>query len=149
MNAELVRSLLLAGDEYERAADSVIIDKMVEVASSSSGLLDEEALVNALTSDLSEWKVGCEDNETTTFFDVWGFESYREKERGRRREASVREAENQEPKLLEAEVTSNDVEKAEMDLPASDLDKGVEHKKKSDLDRTVSVRPGRCQGRQL
>ena len=79
MNAQLVRNLLRAQGEYERAADSVLVDKMVEAASSTTGLFDEEAFVTALTCDLSEWKVGSEDNQTTTFLDVWGFGTNDEK----------------------------------------------------------------------
>jgi len=78
LNAALVRKLLMASGEFERAADRVLVDKMVEAAFSSSGLFDEEAFVNALTGDLSLWNVGCEDEITTSFFDVYGFESYRE-----------------------------------------------------------------------
>ena len=62
------------------ASDYALIDKMVEAASSSTILLYEEAFVNALTLDLSEWKIGSEDNLATSFFDVYGFESYQEKE---------------------------------------------------------------------
>jgi hypothetical protein len=78
MNAALVKSLLMACGEYERASDQVLIDKMVEAASSHSGLFDPETFVNALTNDLSLWTIGCEDNMTTTFYDVYGFESYPE-----------------------------------------------------------------------
>jgi hypothetical protein len=79
LDAQLVRNLLLMHGEYERAADSVLVDKMVEAASSPTGLFNEESFVHALTSDLSQWNVGSEDNQTTAVFDVWGFETYREK----------------------------------------------------------------------
>jgi hypothetical protein len=79
LDAQLVRTLLLRHGEYERAADAVLVDKMVEAASSPTGLFNEESFVHALTSDLWQWKVGSEDNQTTLFFDVWGYESYREK----------------------------------------------------------------------
>ena len=125
LTAELVRDLLLAGGENERAADEATVGKMVEAASSSSGLFDEEALVNALTSDLSDWKVGCEDNETTTFFDVWGFESYREKKKIDDKEKE-QETVDLEQKDKEA---SNDIEAANVDVPPSVSDEDRKEEK--------------------
>ena len=97
INASLVRNLLLVSGEYERAHDKVLVEKMVEAASSSSGLLDEEAFVHALTGDLSLWNVGCEDDQTSTFFDVYGFESYREKKivEQQQHEAALEDAKSQ------------------------------------------------------
>lgn len=91
LTAALVKSLLLASGECERAEDKVLVDKMVEAASSSSGLFDEEAFVNALTSDLKQWKVGCEDSNTTSFYDVYGFESYREQRKMEEHQKEVAE----------------------------------------------------------
>jgi hypothetical protein len=79
LDAQLVRTLLLRHGGHEHAADDFLVDKMVEAASSPTGLFNEESFVHALTSDLCEWKVGSEDNQTTSFFDVWGFETYSEK----------------------------------------------------------------------
>jgi len=79
MDAQLVRKLLIMHGECERAADGVLVDKMVEAACSSSGLFDQEAFVNALTSDLSAWKVGAEDLNTTSFYDAFGYFNYYEK----------------------------------------------------------------------
>jgi hypothetical protein len=78
VNAHLVKQLLLQAGEVERAADAVLVDKMVQAAMSHSGCLDEAAFVQALTGDLHLWKVGSEDTLTSSFYDVYGFESYRE-----------------------------------------------------------------------
>ena len=79
LNATLVRKLLILNGECERAADVVLVDKMVEAASTDTGCLDMEAFVQALTADLSEWDVGSEDRNTTSFYDVYGFSNYYEK----------------------------------------------------------------------
>lgn len=57
---ELVEGLLLENQEEERAKDSALIQRMVAAAHSSSGRLDEEAFLNALTSDLNGYEEGCE-----------------------------------------------------------------------------------------
>ena len=72
MCAKLVETLLLENGEYERAKDRDLIQRMVQAAYSPSGRFDEEAFINALTSDLSAWRVGCEDRETTYIYDVFG-----------------------------------------------------------------------------
>jgi hypothetical protein len=79
LDATLVRKLLILHGECERAADPIMVDKMVEAATSSSGLFDQEAFTKALTSDLSEWNIGAEDKNTTSFYDVWGYSNYYEK----------------------------------------------------------------------
>jgi hypothetical protein len=97
MNAQLVRTLLCAHGEYERMADSVLVDKMVEAASSTTGLFDEEAFVTALTCDLAGWKVGSEDTQTTAFVDVWGFDSVKEESKdldGKKNSSTGNEAKN-------------------------------------------------------
>jgi hypothetical protein len=79
LNAELVVKLLEANGEYERAQDRVLVDQMVEVCQSSTGLLDLQAWTNALAGDVQEqWDVGCEDRISTHVYDVWGYETYRE-----------------------------------------------------------------------
>jgi hypothetical protein len=75
VTADFVRALLTANGEYERARDKQLIETMVQAAGSSSGLFDEEAFVNALTSDIGEWKVGSEDRTSSYVFDVFGKEN--------------------------------------------------------------------------
>jgi hypothetical protein len=72
MTEELVRDLLLTYGEVERAENAQLIREMVKVAQSSSGRLDREALIHALSSDLSEFKVGSEDKLSTFLEDVFG-----------------------------------------------------------------------------
>lgn len=74
VHTDLVESLLWEFGEHERAQDFDLVHEMVDAASSVSGTLDEEALVNALTYDLQDWKVGQEDRLSTFFYDVYGFE---------------------------------------------------------------------------
>lgn len=71
MCAELVESILLEAGELERAQDVQLIEAMVEAARSTSGCFDEEALVNALTSDLKEWETGNENRMTSMLYDVF------------------------------------------------------------------------------
>jgi hypothetical protein len=86
VNAALVKNLLLQAGEVERAADDVLVEQMVQAATPPgvnhhhhhSGCLDMQAFVHALTDDLKLWEVGAEDRLTSSFFDVFGFESYRE-----------------------------------------------------------------------
>lgn len=80
LSADLVTSLLGAWGEHERAKDSKLVDAMVMVAGGPGTPFNEEAFVNALTSDLSKWEVGTEDRLSTSFFDVWNYDSRREKE---------------------------------------------------------------------
>ena len=69
---KLVEALLRENGDFERARDAALIRRMVDAAHSPSGRLDEEALINALTSDLDQWEVGCEDRRSTYVFDVFG-----------------------------------------------------------------------------
>jgi hypothetical protein len=68
----VVRSLLIKHGELERASNPDLVREMVNVALSSTGRLDAEAFVNAISSDLSEWNVGSEDMLSTHFEDVFG-----------------------------------------------------------------------------
>jgi hypothetical protein len=72
VTTDLVKSLLVMNGEFERADDSVLVQRMVDAAQSPSGCLDESAFVNALTSDLGAWDVGCEDKMSTSLYDVFG-----------------------------------------------------------------------------
>jgi hypothetical protein len=75
VNAEMVKFLLMQNGEVERANDSKLVQGMVDAAKSPSGRFDELAFVNALTSDLSDWEVGCEDRISTYVYDVFGTHS--------------------------------------------------------------------------
>jgi hypothetical protein len=72
LTPKLVEALLLENGDFERARDAALIRRMVDAAHSPSGRFDEEALINALTSDLDLWEVGCEDRQSTYVFDVFG-----------------------------------------------------------------------------
>jgi len=47
----------------------------LKAAQSRSGRFDEEAVVNAISSDLREWEVGSEDRFSSYFYDVFGTSS--------------------------------------------------------------------------
>ena len=66
---DLVRELLLKYGEVERAQNTALIREMVMAASSTSGLLDDEAWINALSSGIDEWQPGAEERTITTFFE--------------------------------------------------------------------------------
>lgn len=70
----LVKALLIANGEHERAKDTELVRRMIEVAQSSSGRFDEEALINAITSDLGAWGAEFEDRNTTYIYDSFGTE---------------------------------------------------------------------------
>jgi hypothetical protein len=72
LDEALVEDLLVMYGEVERAQDLELIHDMVQVAQTKSGRLDHEALVQAVTMDLSEWKVESEDHLSTMFKDVFG-----------------------------------------------------------------------------
>jgi hypothetical protein len=72
LTTAMVQFMLSNNGEHERAKDTALIQKMVDVAKSPSGRFDEEALMNALTSDLRDWDVGCEDRTTTYIYDIFG-----------------------------------------------------------------------------
>jgi hypothetical protein len=74
VNAEMVRALLMFHGENERANDEGLVQRMVKALKSPSGRFDEEAFVNALSADLSDWEVGVEDRTSTCFYDVFGKE---------------------------------------------------------------------------
>jgi hypothetical protein len=71
LDEDLVKSILLESGERERAQNKQLVREMVGAARSPSGLLDEEAFVNALTSDLEDWNVGSEDRLSTLYADVY------------------------------------------------------------------------------
>jgi hypothetical protein len=75
LSTEVVEALMVITGDHERAQDSKLIEEMVRVATSPDGLLDEEAFVNALTSDIKDWDVGVEDRESSYVFDVFHEES--------------------------------------------------------------------------
>ena len=75
LTVEVVQSLMNKIGFHEWAADQDLIQRMVDVAKSPSGRLDEQAFVSALTSDLKDWNVGHEQRESTYIFDVFGVDN--------------------------------------------------------------------------
>ena len=68
----LMEEILLECGETERAENTQLLQEMIEAATSSSGRLDLEAFVKALSSDLDLWPLESESRTTTFFFDVFG-----------------------------------------------------------------------------
>jgi hypothetical protein len=81
VDAAFVEKLLLKNGEYERAQNPRLIREMVEAARSSSGTFDDEAFINALSSDLEHWDVDGDERMSTFFYDVFGTENFAEVER--------------------------------------------------------------------
>mgnify|MGYP000063311636 CR=1 FL=1 len=87
---ELVQTLLLENGEMEKARNPKLIQEMVAMATTTStstrtnsrggvecglyGKFNVQALIQAVTSDLSDWKVGSEDQQSTYNHDI--FESH-------------------------------------------------------------------------
>jgi hypothetical protein len=76
-----VEALLLKNGEYERAQNPRLIREMVEAARSSSGTFDDEAFINALSSDLEQWDNDGDERLSTFFYDVFGTETLTEVDR--------------------------------------------------------------------
>eukprot|EP00978_Attheya_sp_CCMP212_P014702 scaffold37585_cov61-Attheya_sp.AAC.5 len=70
---ELVRSLLEHNNQFDAAADELLIHKMVEAAGGYGAILDESSFARALTSDVTQWSVGREDEATDIFEEIYGF----------------------------------------------------------------------------
>jgi hypothetical protein len=67
LTIKLVKTLLMHNGELERASDDMLVKLMVvETVNSESGSFDEQGLVHALTTDLSDQEVGCK-NRICTF----------------------------------------------------------------------------------
>jgi hypothetical protein len=73
-----VEALLLKNGEYERAQNPKLIREMVEAARSSSGTFDDEAFINALSTDLGQWDVDGDERMSTFFYDVFRTENFAE-----------------------------------------------------------------------
>jgi hypothetical protein len=76
-----VEALLIKNGEYERAQNPRLIREMVEAARSSSGMFDDEAFINALSSDLEQFDVDGDERLSTFFYDVFGTETLAEVDR--------------------------------------------------------------------
>ena len=72
MTPTLVYQLLKLCGEHERAQDVELILEMTAVASSSSGRFDEEALVNAISSDIRSFDTEWITHQSTYVKDIFG-----------------------------------------------------------------------------
>ena len=70
---DLIRNILNRFQLEDAAQDEVLIEQMVALIGGEGALLDERAFARALTSDVKGWPLECEDDVTTTFYDVYGF----------------------------------------------------------------------------
>lgn len=89
LSFDLVRALLHVHGEEDRAGDDAMIEAMLNLAEGAT-VLNVETWVRLLSSDLDLWKVGSEDNHTTTeFFDVFQHESHYAAPAGARRTSGI------------------------------------------------------------
>lgn len=72
VNEEMVRRLLIRHGEVNRAKDAGLVKEMVAMAQSTSGRLDSNAWLQALSSDLSDWNIENETSLSSFFQDVFG-----------------------------------------------------------------------------
>jgi hypothetical protein len=70
---DLIRSMLQRHQLESPSQDEILIEQMVELVGGEGAILDERAFARALTADVKSWPVECEDDVTTTFYDVFGF----------------------------------------------------------------------------
>lgn len=69
----LIQLLLVSHGEMERANEKELVRDMAIAASSPSGVFDQDALINALTSDVvPTWDPTCDNTAKTFLFDVLG-----------------------------------------------------------------------------
>lgn len=78
LDKELVKQLLIAHSEFERAEDDELLEEMVNMAKGpvANAKMNLDAFFRALTSDIKAYDSVCESRVTTTIFDVFGFESF-------------------------------------------------------------------------
>jgi hypothetical protein len=69
----LVRELLIANGENQASRDADLVRKMVDLVGGEGSILDERSFVHAMTADVGTWPIECEDDVSTSFFDVYGF----------------------------------------------------------------------------
>ena len=72
---DLIRKILEHFQLSETAKDDSLVEQMVELVGGEGAVLNERAFAHALTSDVELWAPECEDSDTTTFYDVYGFPS--------------------------------------------------------------------------
>lgn len=72
LDKSLVETLMVACGLHDRATDSDLLERMVDVARTPSGCLDVRSLVAALTSDIEPWHVDNEMKESTYACDIFG-----------------------------------------------------------------------------
>ena len=101
MTPTLVYQLLKLCGEHERAQDVELILEMTAVASSSSGRFDEEALVNAISSDIRSFDTEWITHQSTYVKDIFGDADLKTFEQGT--SASVKAVEEDPESHLEAQ----------------------------------------------
>lgn len=74
VSVTLVRKLLTMYGEKEAAQDETLVGQMVELVGGEGALLNERSFAHALTVDVQAWPIECEDDISTSFFDVYGFD---------------------------------------------------------------------------
>ena len=70
----LVRKLLIMHGEKEAAQDETLVRQMVALVGGEGSLLNERSFAHAMTADVKAWPIECEDDISTSFFDVYGFD---------------------------------------------------------------------------
>lgn len=72
LTPSLLKSFLEEVGEMERSNQTDLLQRMIQVAGGDGVVLDKATLLRALTADLQDWRVGCEDEESTYVQDVLG-----------------------------------------------------------------------------
>lgn len=74
VSEKLVQSMLVCIGEEKSARDEQLVKQMVEAVGGEGSVFNELSFARALTDDVEAWPIESEDNLTTSFYDVYGFD---------------------------------------------------------------------------
>ena len=69
----LVRQLLMSQGEKAAAQDQELVRQMVKLVGGEGSILNERSFAHAMTADVQAWPMECEDDVSSSFYDVYGF----------------------------------------------------------------------------
>lgn len=73
VSKDLIQRILEYYQQDKASQDDDLIEQMMNLVGGEGAILDERAFAHALTSDVTRWPLECEDDVTSTFYDVYGF----------------------------------------------------------------------------
>jgi len=73
VSKDLIQRILENCQQDHAVQDDDLIEQMMELVGGEGAIFNERAFAHALTSDVTRWPLECEDDVTSTFYDVYGF----------------------------------------------------------------------------